>query len=217
MTQPGMLHARILRPPAHGATLKEVDTAAAEKIPGVRVVRDNDLIAALHEHRDIADRALGLMRARLNLRAGRRRSHDLRPPVERRTTAATGGRERQPGRRREASHTRGRRDLLKQLRGSCGNGNALGSRRDRGRQIDGVGEHADSLPRPPQLAQAVGFAPENVRVITPYVGGRIRRQERVAPSGRSSAPWPRSRASRCRWCGTAPRNFSTIRSGRPPL
>ena len=63
MTLPGTLHARILRPPAHGATLKEVDTTAAEKIPGVRVVRDNDLIAALHEQPDIADRSLGLMRA----------------------------------------------------------------------------------------------------------------------------------------------------------
>jgi nicotinate dehydrogenase subunit B len=60
---PGMLNARILRPPAHGATLRSVDTAAAEKVPGVRVVRDNDIIAVLHEHRDVADQALGLIKA----------------------------------------------------------------------------------------------------------------------------------------------------------
>jgi isoquinoline 1-oxidoreductase len=36
---PGLLHARILRPPAHGASLKSVDTSAAEKA-GARVVRD---------------------------------------------------------------------------------------------------------------------------------------------------------------------------------
>jgi len=60
---PGALHARILRPPAHGAKMTQVDTSAAEKIPGVQVVRDGDLIAVLHEHRDEADRAVGLIKA----------------------------------------------------------------------------------------------------------------------------------------------------------
>ena len=39
----GMLYAKILRPPAHGATLKTVDTSEASKIKGVQVVRDGDL------------------------------------------------------------------------------------------------------------------------------------------------------------------------------
>jgi isoquinoline 1-oxidoreductase len=60
----GALHARILRPPAHGSTMIEVDTSAAEALPGVRVVRDGDLVAVLHEHRDEADRALGFVEAR---------------------------------------------------------------------------------------------------------------------------------------------------------
>ena len=59
----GALHARILRPPAHGATLASLDTSAAEKQPGVRVVRDGDLVAVLHEHRDEADAALAAVRA----------------------------------------------------------------------------------------------------------------------------------------------------------
>ncbi|MFB3854147.1 MAG: molybdopterin cofactor-binding domain-containing protein [Vicinamibacterales bacterium] len=58
----GTLHARILRPPAHGATLTSVDTSAAEKLPGVRVVRDGDLVAVLHEHWDEADKALALVK-----------------------------------------------------------------------------------------------------------------------------------------------------------
>ncbi len=59
----GALHARILRAPAHGATLLSADTSAAEKVPGVRVVRDKELIAVLHEHRDEATRALALVKA----------------------------------------------------------------------------------------------------------------------------------------------------------
>ena len=63
MRLPGMLFARILRPPAHGAKLKSVDTAATEQIKGIQVIRDNDMIAVLHEHRDVADQALGLIKA----------------------------------------------------------------------------------------------------------------------------------------------------------
>jgi isoquinoline 1-oxidoreductase len=60
---PGMLYAAIVRPPAHGAKLKSADTEAAEKVPGVRVVRDGDLVAALHEKPDIAAEALALIKA----------------------------------------------------------------------------------------------------------------------------------------------------------
>jgi isoquinoline 1-oxidoreductase len=59
----GALHARVLRPPAHGATLERVDTSAAEQVPGAKIVRDGDLIAVLHPHRDEADKALGLVKA----------------------------------------------------------------------------------------------------------------------------------------------------------
>lgn len=60
--RPGMLHARILRPPAHGAKLAGVDTTAAEKLPGVRVVRDGDLLAVLHAEPDGAAEALAALR-----------------------------------------------------------------------------------------------------------------------------------------------------------
>ncbi len=63
MILPGMLHAAILRPPAHGATLKSADTSAAEKMSGVRVVKDGGMIAVLHERPDIAVAALGKMQA----------------------------------------------------------------------------------------------------------------------------------------------------------
>jgi len=59
---PGALHARIVRAPAHGVQLTAVDTKAAEAVPGVRVIRDGEIIAVLHEHRDEADRALRLVK-----------------------------------------------------------------------------------------------------------------------------------------------------------
>ena len=60
---PQAVHARILRPPTHGAILQTVDTSAAEKAAGVRVVRDRDIIAVLHAHRDEAGKALALVKA----------------------------------------------------------------------------------------------------------------------------------------------------------
>ncbi|MEI6048331.1 MAG: molybdopterin cofactor-binding domain-containing protein [Bacteroidota bacterium] len=60
---PGMVFARILRPPSHGAKLTTVDTSEAEKIEGTQVVRDNDLVAVLNENRDKADEAIMKIKA----------------------------------------------------------------------------------------------------------------------------------------------------------
>jgi nicotinate dehydrogenase subunit B len=60
---PGMLFARILRPPSHNAKLKSVDYSQAEKVAGTRVVRDGDFIAVLNENRDRADEAIVKIKA----------------------------------------------------------------------------------------------------------------------------------------------------------
>ena len=59
---PGMLFARILRPPAHGVKLQQLESSAAEAIEGVRLVQDGDLVAIMHEKRDVADRAVDLLK-----------------------------------------------------------------------------------------------------------------------------------------------------------
>jgi isoquinoline 1-oxidoreductase len=59
----GMLYAAILRPPAHGAKMKSVDTAEAEKAEGAQVVRDGDLIAVLHKTPDGARKAFDKIKA----------------------------------------------------------------------------------------------------------------------------------------------------------
>ena len=63
---PGLLHGRIVRPPAHGAKLKDIDTSAAERA-GARVVKEGDFVAVLHERPDLADKALGLVKAQFDL------------------------------------------------------------------------------------------------------------------------------------------------------
>ena len=60
---PGMLYARILRPPAHDARLVSADFSAAEKVEGVRIVRDGDLTAVLHPQPDLAEAALWKIKA----------------------------------------------------------------------------------------------------------------------------------------------------------
>jgi nicotinate dehydrogenase subunit B len=55
---PGMVFARILRPSSHGAKLTSVDTTEAEKVAGIKVIRDGDLVAVLHENYDKADEAV---------------------------------------------------------------------------------------------------------------------------------------------------------------
>lgn len=60
---PGMVFARILRPPSHGAKLSTVDVTEAEKVAGTQVVRDGDFIAVLNENKDRADEAIVKIKA----------------------------------------------------------------------------------------------------------------------------------------------------------
>jgi isoquinoline 1-oxidoreductase len=54
----GMLYASLLRPPAHGATLGEVDASGIEAVDGATMVVDGDLVAVLHATPDGAQRAI---------------------------------------------------------------------------------------------------------------------------------------------------------------
>ena len=63
MREPGLLHARILRPPVHGAKLIRADTSGAREIEGAQIVEDGDLIAVLHPYPDLAEEALGKIKS----------------------------------------------------------------------------------------------------------------------------------------------------------
>jgi CO/xanthine dehydrogenase Mo-binding subunit len=48
MRLPGMVHARVVRPPSYGAQLTDCDTSAIEKLPGVvKVIRDGNFLAVV--------------------------------------------------------------------------------------------------------------------------------------------------------------------------
>jgi nicotinate dehydrogenase subunit B len=64
---PGMLHAKILRPPAHGAKLKSVDTSALADEKEIKLVQEKDLIAVLHLYPDVAQQALSKIKAKFDL------------------------------------------------------------------------------------------------------------------------------------------------------
>jgi len=63
MKLPGMVYAKVIRPPSHQVKLVAVDYSEAEKLGGVQVVRDGDLIAVLHELPDVAEKALTKVKA----------------------------------------------------------------------------------------------------------------------------------------------------------
>jgi isoquinoline 1-oxidoreductase len=63
---PGMLYAKILRPPAHGAKLIKADTDPAKHIDGLQIVQEGDFVAVLHEHPEVAEQGLAQIRARFD-------------------------------------------------------------------------------------------------------------------------------------------------------
>ena len=61
---PGMLHARVIRPPALGATLVSVDESSIASIPGARVVRIQSFLAVVAEREWNAVRAASVLKAK---------------------------------------------------------------------------------------------------------------------------------------------------------
>ena len=61
---PGMLYAKILRPPAHGAKLIEADLSEAQQVKDVQIIREGDFIAVLHKYPDMAEAALLKIKAK---------------------------------------------------------------------------------------------------------------------------------------------------------
>lgn len=63
MRLPGMVYAKILRPPSHAAKLKTLDVSAVEKAKEVQIIRDGDLVAVLHKDQEASEKYLSMIKA----------------------------------------------------------------------------------------------------------------------------------------------------------
>jgi isoquinoline 1-oxidoreductase len=172
MALPGMLHARILRPPAHGATLKDADTSAAEKAPGVRVIKDGDMIAVLHERPDVAEQALGLVKAQFERP---RPSVDDRSIFDHLLKAAPRGQVvHESGNIEEGAklcETRVERTYFNSyVAHAAMETHSAVAVLENGKATVWASTQTP-FPVKQQVAQALGLAQDKVRVVTPYVGG----------------------------------------------
>ena len=80
MRLPGMVHARIVRPPSYGAQLTDLDTSAVEKLPGVlKVVRDGNFLAVVAAKEFQAIKAMAMVSSAAKWRetATLPKQHDL--------------------------------------------------------------------------------------------------------------------------------------------
>jgi len=169
---PGMLYARILRPPAHGAKIKSVDTSAAEKIKEVRVVKDGDLIAVLHKHPDEAEKALAKVKAQYDLPETKVDDttifdHLLMVAPEGEVVAQGGNL--QTGEKLST-------EIIEEtyLNGYVAHAPTephTAVAKIEGNKATVWASTQTPFPAKEEIAQVLGFPSQNVRVITPFVGG----------------------------------------------
>lgn len=168
---PGMLHARVLRPPAHDATLKSVDTSAAAKLDGVRVVQDGDLVAVLHESPDIAEKAKGLIRAewdrpKASVDDGTIFDHLLRNAPQPQIIGESGSLA--EGERLSSSIVE--QTYLNSYVAHSPIETHSATAKIEDLKVTVWASTQTPFPVKQQVSQALRISPDNVRVITPYVG-----------------------------------------------
>jgi isoquinoline 1-oxidoreductase len=169
---PGMLYARILRPPAHGAVLESADLSAARAIAGVQIVQLKDLVAVLHELPDVAEDALDQVRAKFAPSPSKLDDENIFAHLDASTVAprvaASGG-----------SLADGRRLATRTIRSTYLNSYVAHAPMEThtalARIEAGKATVWASTQNPfgarEEIAEALGFPSANVRVITPFVGG----------------------------------------------
>ena len=67
LDRPGMLHGKVLRPAGFKAALASLDSTEAEKVPGVKVVRDGEFVGAVAPDVGTAQRAISALQAKWNV------------------------------------------------------------------------------------------------------------------------------------------------------
>ncbi len=77
MKRPGMLYGKVAYPPSFGAKLVSLEASAAEKMPGVKVVHEEDFVGVAAADPETAERALAALKAQWNPLAAETNSRDV--------------------------------------------------------------------------------------------------------------------------------------------
>ncbi|MBN1481612.1 hypothetical protein EH223_04545 [candidate division KSB1 bacterium] len=168
---PNMLYARVLRPPAHGATRGTVDTRAAY-MAEVQVIEDGDLVAVLSEKPDVAENALQRIKAEFDIPTDGRDNETIFSHLENAATSerlVTAQGDIELG--KKASH--------KIIQAAFYNHYVAHAPLETHTAVADVkGDKATfwiSTQTPfrvkPEVAETLGIPEDNVRIITPFLGG----------------------------------------------
>ena len=169
---PGMLYARILRPPAHGATPRSVDTSAAAAMAGVTVANQGGLVATLAADPETAERALSAVKAEWDVPTSTVDAESIHDHL-----VAEAGEPETPI--SEGDLAAGRSAAAKTFDVTYHTSYMAHAPVEPHTSVADVANGKATVwastqspfGTQPQVARALGFSPENVRVITPYVGG----------------------------------------------
>jgi CO/xanthine dehydrogenase Mo-binding subunit len=168
----GMLYARILRPPAHRAQLKSVDTSAAEIMKDVQVIRDDDLIAVLHPTPDGAAEALNKINAQFDIPKEDLDHNNIYKHLL--NVASNEEVIEQKGNLEEGKKLASQ--LFEETYLNCYVAHAPIETHTALAKVDGNKAQVWASSQTPfrakdEVAQVLGLSAENVRVISPFVGG----------------------------------------------
>ena len=169
---PGMLYASILRPPAHGAKLKHVDTSALQGAEGILIVQEPGLVAVLHEFPDVAEEALGKLRAEYEPSPSQLDDQNIYGHLEHaqistRIVAQSGNLD--TGRSRAVQQVEATYLNAYVAHAAMETHTALA--RVEGDQATVWASTQNPFGAREEIAESLGLPAANVRVITPFVGG----------------------------------------------
>ncbi len=169
---PGMLYAAILRPPSHEAKRTSLDLSGAKKVDGVQVIDDGDLVAVLHPLPDVAEKALSKIKASYDIPESNLNDKTIfdylvKVAPDGETIAVTGNRQ------------QGEKDSVKIIEKTYLDGYKAhapiephtATARVEGDKVTVWPSSQTPFPAKDQVAAALGFKPENVHIISPFVGG----------------------------------------------
>jgi nicotinate dehydrogenase subunit B len=169
---PGMVYARILRPPSHGAKLVSADVSGAEKVQGASIVRDGDFIAVISESRDKADEAIVKIKAEFTFNempVNDKTLHEFMLRADSRMNVARSAGDLASGRQTSEKLFESEYHDPYLAHASIEPHTALATL-DNGRMIVYAATQAP-FSLQDAIVRELGFTRENVRVITPFVGG----------------------------------------------